>query len=70
MKEAITTVTDAAQVDTLIIPKLDGQTQSISDVIRFVDSLARTRLSDCGNGVDFVSCTENLFTTISTGRMM
>ena len=59
-----------AQIDCVIVAKLDRLTRSIKDLIELLEILQCARRADGGKGIELISIGESIDTTTATGRMM
>ena len=59
-----------AQIDCVIVAKLDRLTRSIKDLAELLERLHRARRADGGQGIELISIGESLDTTTATGRLV
>lgn len=59
-----------AQIDCVIVAKLDRLTRSIKDLAELLETLNRARRADGGQGIKLISIGESLDTTTATGRLV
>ena len=67
---ALLSLIDKAEVDVVIVSKLDRITRSTADLTRLIERLRGARRADGGEGVDFISASEHLDTSTASGRLV